>query len=69
MSEWVRVEDRLPLDMKDVLLYCDRYKEIYFGYYSHISEPPRWIELTDCLFQTDITHWQPLPPPPESTKD
>lgn len=63
---WISVEDRLPDD-----------EAYYLAYFSHdlpSGAPYRWSEVVyfrGKSFQTDvrehITHWQPLPEPPEST--
>lgn len=68
--EWISVEDRLPDNSVEVLIWalvggylsgCRRW-EARRGYYSTTYEPC-W-----CLrngMTTDVTHWMPLPAPPE----
>lgn len=49
LNDWISVEDRLPEGGVDVLAISNR------GFYR--------IDLMP--FDTDITHWQPLPEPPK----
>ena len=62
---WISIEERLPEDGRDILAYyadgietriiaCNYYKGVWF----------------DCLFNTlmickNISHWMPLPEPPQ----
>lgn len=61
---WISVEDRLPEDIKNVLLLCERewenddivvkgwYKDFWFSQEAHEDE------------MINVTHWMPLPLPP-----
>jgi len=70
MSEWISVEDRLPVrdigpESENVLTYCVD-KGCVQGFYCHDDE--EWYDIYGrplALWSTDdITHWQPLPEPP-----
>lgn len=59
---WIPATDRLPEPMKDVVLFMryGEYKqlsEFAVGYYDD--------KLSDFSY-CDVTHWMPLPEPPES---
>ena len=65
-TEWVRVEERLPengqivlFHQKDGFIYCAEYfvgKELM---------SPEWFIDNDSWNAKVVTHWMPLPAPPE----
>lgn len=63
MSEWISVEDRLPTIDEFVLLlvYWPKTSSHAIGYL-HIDGNYR---IGRHIIE-DVTHWQPLPPPPEN---
>jgi hypothetical protein len=71
MGEWIKVSERLPEDCQEVLVcaYNSKLKfhniklDCYNGY-------GKWQDLDSSYDTTiwEITHWQPLPPPPEAEK-
>ena len=65
-NEWVSVEERLPNDEQIVLfrqkngfIYCAE----YFAGNSLCS--PSWFIDCDCWEAKEVTHWMPLPTPPD----
>lgn len=69
MSEWISVEERIPEPLIDVLVHINR-----IGFYvlsmcpyhdsenlSYWSFPDSWVDIDE----NDVTHWMPLPEPPE----
>ena len=65
-NEWVRVEDELPEDKQSVLfhqkngfIYCAE----YFAGNKLLS--PAWFIDNDCWEAGEVTHWMPLPAPPD----
>lgn len=62
MSAWISVEDRLPEDLRDVLVYAE-----------HLTGGVRTVERAYCNQYGDwqevngktVTHWMPLPEPPK----
>jgi hypothetical protein len=59
---WISIEEELPHDMQDVLLF-DRKGEEYIGYY--YASNGRFIRYIDGLNIEDVTHWMPLPSAPK----
>ena len=64
--EWISVKDRLPEKEKEVLVYwtntsqCKRHYEIIYYTGDH------WFCLDDKVRPwIKVTHWMPLPEPPE----
>ena len=63
VQEWISVKDRLPENIANrVLVVCERSNGVFYAHY----EKPFWINLeTDKPFISTVTHWMPLPEPPE----
>lgn len=73
MNKWISVKDRLPEVEKRVLVFRsnyegDDYNKIHVGFLQHKDGfyGSQWGLLDDDLFpHTLVTHWMPLPNPPE----
>jgi len=69
MSEWVSVEDRLPGNL-DSVLGC--FGKTSVGHFYYDERNKKWYQ--DGWFDQsqsrtfEITNWQPLPPPPQTSK-
>lgn len=67
MSNWISVKDRLPEQINEPLLivsdgcvYCATFHPNYCG------EINRWHQINyDRNGYENVTHWQPLPEPPQ----
>lgn len=63
-NEWISVEDRLPEGHVQVLMWSAKWNIAEAGSYYNKSF---WVhsEIGDGYIADDITHWMPLPAPPE----
>ena len=65
MSKWISVEDELPENNHDVIVW--NYDCGMCGYY--VSKTQKWMGYT--AYESEevyVTHWQPLPEPPGGDK-
>lgn len=62
VPRWISVEERLPEDMDDVLTWVGGLVEV--GCYDESNEC--W-ELYTYVGDGSVTHWMPLPEPPEES--
>lgn len=58
MAEWISVEERLPLEGEDVLVWEAR----GFAFVDN-RRNGKWVICDDVIGA--ITHWMPLPEPPK----
>ena len=63
-NDWVSVEERLPENHAQVLMWSAKWKIAEAGSYYNQHF---WVysEIGDAYIADDITHWMPLPEPPE----
>ena len=61
MNDWINVKDRLPETEERVLIRYrqGKVKRTFVGEYYPWEE--RWSSILDAV----VTHWMPLPEPPE----
>lgn len=69
-NEWISVDEKLPENgqivlshQKDGFIYCAEY---FAG--NALMSPgwfPRWFIDNDCWDAKEVTHWKPLPAPPD----
>ena len=68
MSEWVSVENRLPAVNEPVL--CSTPSRIFVGHFDMETEHGNvWMQQHSAWATRHVTHWQPLPDPPETNGD
>ena len=65
--EWISVKDKLPDDVKDVIV-CDEFGLVYPAYY-YTFDGCWMYSFAAERCEHKITHWMPLPTPPESEDD
>ena len=64
MSEWISVEERnRPTD--SVLVYADYGKETFIIQAFWDGDDEEWYDHLDGELVRHVTHWQPLPTPPD----
>ena len=81
--KWISVKDRLPEYLNDVFI-CNAHHNPTFNYYTvgfYIPYSSRWGVSTEMLriikydenltieLDREVTHWMPLPEPPEELKE
>lgn len=64
-SDWIRVKDRPPKDHVTVFAYDSVCRNIYKAWFSY--DLGEWFSEEYLPDFVNITHWMPLPEPPEVT--
>ncbi|HAH9728656.1 TPA: DUF551 domain-containing protein [Escherichia coli] len=63
---WISCSERMPKGYADVLVTDGEHVEVKWwdesGYWNS------WAELNSDIFADEITHWMPLPEPPQEVK-
>jgi hypothetical protein len=67
MSEWISVKDRLPEIGKEVLTFSLENGHIFFdcAYVDDDGVFADWFASWSARSLEHVTHWMPLPEPPE----
>lgn len=66
--DWVSVKDRIPESEKRVLAYCAKTKKMFVGFFWEGKYDKNWYLVGSkgrWYTATGVTHWAPLPEPPE----
>lgn len=61
LNDWISVEDRLPEKGMRVLVYDNMGFGLVSGYHSTAG----WYIEGNLDLDSNVTHWQPLPKPPQ----
>lgn len=68
-NEWISVDDRLPDDNYGKYLVATSCGKQWMGHYNLPPTPNEWMlngwSMNGGWHPFDITHWMPLPKPPE----
>jgi len=71
-DNWIPVEERLPEDDKEILAHIpDSTAHIQRVRYKEYEERESYVLNSNLMSYSisDVTHWQPLPTPPQTKKD
>ncbi len=66
MIEWISVKDRLPEDTKSVLAWVPNNQCNYMVTLRPNGDWSSWQGDYQYWWCNEITHWMPLPEPPEA---
>lgn len=65
--QWISVEDRLPEESKEVLIYLPEYNSVETA--SLFTIPSlnlkEWTQDEDAFMLDEVSHWMPMPEPPK----
>lgn len=74
MNKWIDIKNELPPRYKNVILYSStklkRCGKVFEGWYNgkrSIWPFDSWNALDGDHYKMKVTHWQPLPSPPNTT--
>ena len=65
MAEWISVKERLPEDQRSLLTVNGHGEIRIMGLWSKRGDEWTWVHNGRMMHYNDITHWMPLPKPPE----
>lgn len=65
--QWISVEDRLPEEQKEVSIYLPEYDSVEMASLFTIPSMNlrEWVQNEDAYMLDEVSHWMPLPEPPE----
>lgn len=62
MPNWIECSGQMPDSETTVMTYAPESCEPIWPAY-HDGE--KWLDLNNCEFDGEVTHWMPFPEPPE----
>lgn len=65
--QWISVEDRLPEEQKEVLIYLPEYDSVEMASLFTIPSMNlrEWAQNEDAFMFDEVSYWMPLPEPPK----
>ncbi len=61
---WIDVKHAMPEKATGVLI--SRKGVVFYAFWDDvISDSGDWYDMQNCIVLEDVTHWMPLPQPPE----
>lgn len=67
IDKWISVEDRLPDYYKPVLVICNNTPSMNIVWLASDGDRYFYTELNSDRIISNVTHWMPLPEPPQTT--
>ena len=69
--QWIRVEERLPEEQKEVLIYLPEYDSVEMAALFTIPSMNlrEWAQNEDAYMLNEVSYWMPLPEPPKEVRD
>lgn len=70
-DQWINVEERLPEEQKEVLIYLPEYDSVEMAALFEIPSLnlKEWAKNEDAYMLDEVSYWMPLPEPPEEVRD
>ena len=62
---WISVEDRLPEETGNYLVYGKPGQIGYIAWAFFDASEQQWCDFNKWEYFKGVTHWQPLPEPPQ----
>ena len=71
MPQWIRAEERLPEERKEVLIYLPGYDSVEMAAIFTIPSMnlKEWAKNEDAYMLDEVSYWMPLPEPPKEVRD
>lgn len=65
-TQWISVEDRMPEEQKEVLIYLPEYDSVEMASLFTIPSMNlrEWVQNEDAYMLDEVSYWMPLPEPP-----